>query len=549
MKRKISTLVLSVLMLVVTLIGITPKIHASNVPTGWYYTNNKFYLDISGSANGTFNPSLLPNEYSGTQVQLPQGWSSMKLLKGDGTLLQNLVTDYIAVPSGDTFVQIEFIGSSFMLYFDYNVSNSFEYPKNAFYKLEVEAPNIDNYRPAISGQEEFVTSVDAPKDINYFKSTLKAIDETDGDITSKIFVKTDNYTPNKAVLGRYNIVFAVKDNALNESTLEVWVTVGDFTKPVITGNTSKVQISYTQTYNISTFKSSLTVTDNYHSMNNSNIIIESDGYTSNKTNLGTYNIVFSATDGSSNKGTFTKQIEVIDDIAPVFSGPSVITKNNNANLSVSEIKAQLTAIDAKEGNKTSQIVVKTDNFTGNGHKVGSYSIVFEVSDSKGNKSSHTVTVNVSDKLGAVWYIQDGVSIKLVPPATLTRQQMIDLMIATGQINITAQTTINFTHDEYTGNENIPGVYAMRMMLRDTAGNEDVHSFALVVLESEEDDDTIIVGDDIKLIDKVIMYIKENPLQGALYIIVGLLAMIGLVVVIVSLSVSSKPKYPKYQSRR
>lgn len=491
--KKLLSFVLTIFISFLTLLAITPRINAANVP-GWHYMNNKYYLDVNGLANGTFNLGAMPNEYSGTQIQLPQGWTSMKLYQSNGTLLQNLVSEYIAVPGGDTYVQIDFVGSNFLLYFDYNVSNSLEYPKNASYKLEVEAPNIDNYRPAISGQEEFVTSVDAPKDINYFKSTLKAIDETDGDITANIYVKTDNYTPNKSVLGRYNIVFGVKDAALNESTLEVWVTVGDFTSPVISGNSTKVQISYTQTYNISSFKSTLTVSDNYYTLNNSNIVIESDAYTSNKTSLGTYNVVFSVTDPSTNKATFTKQIEVIDDIAPVFSGPSTITKNNNANLSVSEIKAQLTATDAKEGNKTPQIVVKQDNFTGNGHKVGSYTIVFEVADSKGNKSTHTVTVNVSDKLGAVWYIQDGVSIKLVPPATLTRQQMIDLLIATGQINITSQTSFNFVYDEYTGNEKTPGVYAMSLMLRDTAGNENVHSFALVVLEADESDDTIIVDD-------------------------------------------------------
>ncbi|MCU0104721.1 DUF5011 domain-containing protein [Acholeplasma vituli] len=491
--KKLLTLVLTIFVSVLSILAITPRINAANVP-GWYFMNNKYYLDISSSANGTFNPNLLPPEYSGTIVQLPQGWTSMKLYQSNGTLLQDLVADYVAVPGGDTYVQIDFVGSNFLLYFDYNVSSSYEYSKNASYKLEVEAPNIDNYRPAISGQEEFVTSVDAPKDVNYFKSTLKAIDETDGDITANIYVKTDNYTTNKTVLGRYNIVFGVKDAAQNESTLEVWVTVGDFTQPVINGNSSKVQISYTQTYNISSFKSTLTVSDNYYTLNNSNIVIESDAYTSNKTNLGTYNIVFAVTDGSSNKGTFTKQIEVIDDIAPVFSGPATLIKNNNANLSVSEIKAQLTATDAKEGNKTPQIVVKQDNFTGNGHKVGSYTIIFEVADSKGNTATHTVTVNVSDKLGAVWYIQDGVSIKLVPPATLTRQQMIDLLIATGQINITSQTSFNFVHDEYTGNEETPGVYAMSLMLRDTAGNEDVHSFALVVLEADEGEDTIVIED-------------------------------------------------------
>ena len=46
-------------------------------------------------------------------------------------------------------------------------------------------------------------------------------------------------------------------------------------------------------------------------MTNANIVLESDGYTSKKTILGTYNVVFGLTDASGNKTTFTKQIEVM----------------------------------------------------------------------------------------------------------------------------------------------------------------------------------------------------------------------------------------------
>src|SRR5690606_21417007 len=141
----------------------------------------------------------------------------------------------------------------------------------------------DTVRPAISGEENFVTSVDDPKSVSYFQNYISAYDETDGDLTNDIYVVTDNYTPNRFVLGTYEVIFGVKDTANNESTLKIYITVADVTKPVITGNSSKVSVSYTQTFNISSFMTTLSVTDNYAAMTNADIILESDPYTSSKT--------------------------------------------------------------------------------------------------------------------------------------------------------------------------------------------------------------------------------------------------------------------------
>lgn len=384
---------------------------------------------------------------------------------------------------------------------------------------------LDNVRPAISGQENFVTSVDDAKPVSYFQQYLSAIDETDGNITSRIYVKTDNYTTNKSVLGTYKVTFGVKDNAQNESTLEVNITVADVTKPVISGNTSKATISYTQTWNIQNFKSTLSVTDNYATIANSAITVKTDGYTSNKTNLGTYNVVYAVLDPSGNEGTFTKQVEVIDDIAPVFSGPTIITKPATQVLTVNEIKSQLTATDAKEGTKTAQITVFEDNYTGRGNKVGNYTITFQVADSKGNRSTHVVTVSVQDNIPPVWYIQDGVSFKIVPPATLTRQQIIDLLVATNQLSVNSTTQINFLVDEYTGNETTPGVYTVSLGYADTAGNEGVHTVAITVLE-DENTNPIVVGPKETLQDQITKFFTSTT--G--YVTLGLVAL-GLVVVV------------------
>ncbi|MBN3490537.1 hypothetical protein JV173_03310 [Acholeplasma equirhinis] len=402
---------------------------------------------------------------------------------------------------------------------------------------QVKAFFYGGYSEAISGQEFFATSVDAAKPLSYFQGFLKAYDFVDGDITNQIYVVEDNYTTNMLVLGTYTVTFGVTDSSGNESTLEVSITVADVTKPVISGNASKVQISYTQTWNLNSFKTTLTVTDNYDVLDHADIVVESDGYTSNKTTLGTHSVVYSVTDSSGNKQTFTKEIEVIDDIAPVFSGPTVINKPIESILTLNQIKSQLTASDDKEGNKTSSITVDSDNYTGFGNVIGTYQITFKVSDSKGNSSYHTVTVHVQDNIPPVWYIQDGVTIKLVPPVALTRQQIIDLLVATGQFTISSTTQINYVVDEYTGNESTPGIYLMSIEYSSSSGTSGIHNFTITVLE-DENEGTIILEPELTLWEQIVDYVVNHPIEST---IIGLVAVL-IVIVIFVLIFSDRKSY-------
>lgn len=397
-------------------------------------------------------------------------------------------------------------------------------------------------RPVISGQENFVTSVDDPKNVSYFQAFLSAYDETDGNLTNQIYIVTDNYTPNKAVLGKHKVVFGVEDSAGNETTFEAFINVIDNTKPVITGNSTKVQISYTQTWNINSFKSTLVATDNYDTLTNADIFVKTDGYTSNKTNLGTYTVVFGVKDSSGNEGTFSKQVEVIDDVAPIINGPTTLTKPSNGTLTINEILDQLTATDEKEGNVTSSLKVIADNYTGKGNIVGSYTIVFEAEDSKGNAATHTVTVQVIDNIAPVFYIKDGVSIVLPQSVELTHQQIIDLLIASEQLPVGGTTTFSFPIDEYSGNSDTPGVYAMQVLAKSTNGNEYSHTFGITVMEDEEGG--IIIDEPIDWFgwwDDTVEWVEENPyIAGGIGI--GVLALIGLLIY------ASKRK-PKNKRRR
>lgn len=350
---------------------------------------------------------------------------------------------------------------------------------------------VDNKRPAFSGQENFVVDVDDPKPISYFQKYLTAIDDVDGDVTDQIVIDKDNYTPNKSVLGTHSVIFSVTDSAGNKATLEVFIRVFDLTEPIISspaGNTANV--GYKETFNISTITNQLVVTDNYDS--NVPVRLDKDNYSANKTKLGTYDLIYKATDNSDNTGSYTFKVNVIDNVKPTFSGPVTINKPNNSIMLEREIRSQIIASDEIDGNITSRIKLVSDSFTGNGSKVGSYEIKYEVSDNAGNKAYHLVTVKVQDNLPPIFWIEDGVSIRVSKDTPITRQQVIDLLTATGQLKVNSTTTFSFPLDEYTGSETLPGIYAMSIRTKNTNGEEDQHNLSIRVLSDESNEDDIIV---------------------------------------------------------
>jgi len=347
----------------------------------------------------------------------------------------------------------------------------------------------EGYRIAIDGEENFVTNYDDPKPVEFFQAFLIAFDETDGDISDEIYIKTNDYTENMAVLGAHKVVFAVKDSNENETTLEVYIRVVDITAPVITGNTSQVNIGYKETWNINNFKNTLNVTDNHDDSVSlkAAITIESDGYTANITTLGTYDVVFAVEDQSGNIGTFTKTIKVIDNVAPTFSGPTSLTSNISVTFTESDVRNQLTAYDEKEGNVTHRIEVDEDNYTGKGHNTGIYTIKYRVTDTAGNEAFHTVTINRRDDIPPVFYIKDGVSIVTDTSTPLTIDDIINILTNTGQVVIPVGVNAMFSvqYDDYTGNEDQVGVYTVVIDSELTNGDESTHTMSINVLESSD----------------------------------------------------------------
>lgn len=428
-------------------------------------------------------------------------------------IMNNNTSTELALFNGDSFVVSkpapEYSVEAFIIsgdqdiFFDINEYGRFVFSNCTgikFYKILVD----ENSRPFISGEEVFVTNVDDAKPLSYFLNLFTAIDLEDGDVTESITVVLDNYSDNKGVLNTpHKVTIQASDSSNNTTTADFYITVVDVTPPVISGNTNLVQVSYTQTWSVSNFKASLTVQDNYDVLSADDIVIKSNTYQGNETVLGTYTVIFDITDSSGNKGTFLKNVKVIDDILPEFTGPETITSRINTMLTVSYVKAQLTASDEKSGNLTNRITLVEDNYSGNGHKKGTYTVKFSVEDNAGNTAYHTVTIVRVDSIPPKIYVVDGLNIRTSPEIPLTFNQIVDILIATGQQTLNAETQFFLLDEDYFGNEDQIGVYSMTIRSVSTTGVEEEHDVTINVQAEDEEGLTISPA------QTIIDWIKNN----------------------------------------
>jgi len=351
---------------------------------------------------------------------------------------------------------------------------------------------LDQMAPVLEGETATVTNVDNPLTESQIRGLLAAWDDTDGDISDLITVEVDNYTANRFTVGTYTIEYSVTDSSDNTSYLTVHVVVSDVVKPDLVSPQNTYTIGYKQTFDVEALRAQIQTlsSDNYDP--SVTVTIKSNTYTANKNVIGTYSVVYEATDTSGNNQTKTVQIVVIDNVAPVINGPSTIAKPKNSVLTESQVRSQLSAFDEISGTLTGTITLVSNDYTGNGAVLGSYLIVYSVSDTAGNSTTKQVTINVIDNTAPFWYMRDNAMIAVDSTITLTREQIISILTQTGQLTVTATTYVSFPQDEYQGNESTPGMYAVQVKTTSTSGSENLYNIVISVYENTTGADDIVL---------------------------------------------------------
>jgi hypothetical protein len=107
--------------------------------------------------------------------------------------------------------------------------------------------------------------------------------------------------------------------------------------------------------------------------------------------VGSYTVTYEVTDSSDNTATANRIVNVVDTTPPVIT----ILGDNPATVEVGDPynDAGATAFDVGDGDLTDLIIVSSNVVTGT---VGSYTVIYDVTDSSGNPATATRIVNVVD---------------------------------------------------------------------------------------------------------------------------------------------------------
>jgi len=181
---------------------------------------------------------------------------------------------------------------------------------------------------------------------------------------------------------------------------------------------------------------------------------------------------------------------MIDTTSPYFQSSGTIISYVDQPITAQEIQNSLTAHDTIDGDVSANITLVTDAYTEFMTTLGTYSLVFSVSDSSGNVSETTIYVDVVDVLAPVF--SDISEITVVYPNTHTVAEIIAMLSASDNYDGDISSQIEMVSDNYSTNASVVGQYSMQFKVADSSGNESFHDLLVHVVDQEA---PLIVGDD------------------------------------------------------
>ena len=487
MKKLLKLLVLPILVLVLILVG-TATASANgggNDPGGfnlddWQvnvpYDDYTYYVgelpeEVDEVVYIHFDPSIDVTDYkwattsTGTYYFVPAGTLGLQLIHSIDESFN--VTYYMTLyPSGTIIKE----------------SNSND--PGTWDSIQIRTLTSDTQAPIFDGQStNFITNVDDPITESEIRSLLKAYDDVDGDISNKIQVENDGYTANRGTLGVYPITYSVADTAGNTTMIIISVHQMDVVAP--TYNTSVPLIVYyraDETFVPATYLATLNFTDNYDNYSALNKQTQ-DNYTDNKNVVGQHTVKYTVSDTSGNATSVTVTVVVTDATGPQITGLASFTKNNDVSIKAEDLIQYLTATDDVDGNVSDEIYVLIDNYKDT-KTPGQYTVTYAAKDTAGNIGTLVVTITVVDVIKPVLYITNGSFFTIDEINAMTIQDIINVLIATGQLDPGAQVTIE--SDSYTMNANTPGNYNITLSAKHGSETRNIDLFMNVVSSTPDE---------------------------------------------------------------
>lgn len=243
--------------------------------------------------------------------------------------------------------------------------------------------------------------------LEYLKKSFLAKDRYDGsEITPDIVEDEDNYftTGASAILGsKFTVKLSAVDSLNNKSTITFNFTVVDEKGPsIIFPSGKEISCSYKTLFDTDKFIDTyLVIADNLDTDLTYEITDMNDNeIKSNK--LGNLDLKIKARDLSLNETVEEFKVDCFDDVIPeIDSLADELNLTPFSDYSEDKILNLFTATDEIDGDLPLTII--EDTYTPNKRKIGNYSITVQAVDKSNNKASKTISVNVSDTEGPVFY--------------------------------------------------------------------------------------------------------------------------------------------------
>lgn len=152
------------------------------------------------------------------------------------------------------------------------------------------------------------------------------------------------------------------------------------------------------------------------------------------------------------------------------------------NVTIDDIKSQLSVSDNYYNITSDAITVKTDGLTGNENKLGEYSVVYEARDEAGNVGSMDVRIRIKDTIAPVITGQDTMTIGV--DGKLTESDFLELFTAEDSFEGDVTDSLEVIQNGYAGYENKVGTYEVKVKATDSSGNETTKTLQVKVIDNE-----------------------------------------------------------------
>lgn len=408
--------------------------------------------------------------------------------------------------------------------YTFDVYGSYGSNTTSSHKVTVVVEEIDGTEPVIDGyQSTLETDVNDPITADSILDATIAIDNVDGEVDT--YIKADNYTANMYVLGTYDLIIGAKDTTGNEATVTITITVKDFDAPVITG-ANLFESPMSSPLTLDAIKTQISVSDNYDE--NVILTIKSDGFTGNEQKLGSYTIKFYSADSSGNTSSdFVVTVNTKDDIAPTLTSTienNLIQLTTSETISDDQVKNYLIPSDNASSVTTGKV---EDTFVE--YVPGTYIKTFKAVDAAGNYSEAiTITIEVLDVEAPVIIVPGEF---IIANKLLTETELVEIIAKINNIDLSVA-TYSVTRNEYVGNEEIPGEYAVAIAF--TTDGETIEVEETIQVPEQETEAALL---------------EEENKDYKDYLIWGGVGLLALMLLVIGVLVSKGSDNKKYKKRK